>query len=112
MANLGEHFLDEVRRGLRGYKRLAEGTFEQLRDEEFFLQLDDEANSVAILIKHISGNLRSRFVDFLTSDGEKPDRRRDQEFILHPQPSRDELMRWWEQGWQAAFDAIEGLSAA
>jgi hypothetical protein len=102
-------YLEEVLRGMRGHKKLAEGAFEQLRDEDFFEQLDGEANSIAILIKHIAGNLRSRFTDFLTSDGEKPDRHRDQEFILGPRPSRAELMRWWEDGWRCAFDAIAAL---
>lgn len=102
-------YLVEMLRGMRGHKHLAEGAFEQLRDHEFFEQLDDEANSVAILIKHIAGNLRSRFRDFLTSDGEKPDRHRDQEFILEPRPSRAELMRWWDEGWQYCLDAIAAL---
>ena len=99
----------EALRSLRGHKRLAEGAFAQLRDEEFFLHLDDEANSIAILIKHLAGNMRSRFLNFLASDGEKPDRNRDQEFILDPQPSRPELMRWWEAGWKYVFEAITPL---
>ena len=109
--NVGAAYLEEALRSLRGHKRLAEGAFAQLRDEDFFLQLDDEANSIAILIKHLAGNMRSRFLDFLTSDGEKPDRNRDQEFIveLEPRPSRAELMRWWETGWKYVFDAITPL---
>jgi len=107
--NVGAAYLEEALRSLRGHKRLAEGAFAQLRDEDFFLQLDDEANSIAILIKHLAGNMRSRFLDFLASDGEKPDRNRDQEFILDPRPSRPELMRWWEAGWKYAFDAITPL---
>ena len=103
---IGAAYLEEALRSLRGHKRLAEGAFAQLRDEDFFLQLDDEANSIAILIKHLAGNMRSRFLDFLTSDGEKPDRNRDQEFVLDPRPSRPELMRWWEAGWKYVFDAI------
>src|SRR5438067_10621053 len=108
---IGAAYLEEARRSLRGHKRLAEGAFAQLRDEEFFLHLDDEANSIAILIKHLAGNMRSRFLDFLTSDGEKPDRNRDQEFVLDPRPSRPELMRWWEAGWKHVFDAITPLKA-
>jgi hypothetical protein len=108
---IGTAYLEEALRSLRGHKRLAEGAFAQLHDEDFFLQLDDEANSIAILIKHLAGNMRSRFVDFLTSDGEKPDRDRDQEFILEPRPSRAELMRWWEAGWKYVFDAITPLQA-
>ena len=106
---IGATYLEEALRSLRGHKRLAEGAFAQLRDEDFFLQLDDEANSIAILIKHLAGNMRSRFLNFLASDGEKPDRNRDQEFILDPQPSRPELMRWWEAGWKYVFEAITPL---
>ena|SRR5437588_8903865 len=106
---IGAAYLEEALRSLRGHKRLAEGAFAQLRDEDFFLQLDDEANSIAILIKHLAGNMRSRFLDFLSSDGEKPDRNRDQEFVLDPRPSRPELMRWWEAGWKYVFDAITPL---
>ena len=106
---IGAAYLEEALRSLRGHKRLAEGAFAQLRDEEFFLQLDDEANSIAILIKHLASNMRSRFLDFFTSDGEKPDRNRDQEFVLDPRPSRPELMRWWEAGWKYVFDAITPL---
>ncbi len=102
-------YLDEVRRALRGHKRLAEGAIAQLRDDELFLQADPEANSAAILLKHIGRNLWSRFTDFLTTDGEKPDRYRDQEFELSGKESREELLRIWESGWQAAFDTIASL---
>lgn len=105
----GSAYLDEMRRGFSGHKRLAEGALEQLRDEELFLQLDEEANSVGILIKHIGGNLRSRFTDFLISDGEKPDRNRDQEFVLGHAARRAELMRMWEEGWAAVFKALDEL---
>jgi len=106
-------YLEEARRSLRGYKRLAEGAFAQMGDVEFFFQLDPEANSVAIIIKHMSGNMHSRFTDFLTSDGEKPSRNRDQEFILDPQkhPTRAELLASWEAGWQLVFDALAPLEA-
>ena len=73
-------YLDEIRRNFRGYKRLAEGALAQLTDAEFFYAPDQESLSVALLMKHINGNQRSRFTDFLTTDGEKPDRNRDQEF--------------------------------
>lgn len=98
MGAIETHLLDEIGRQMRGHKRLAEGALAQLKDEDFFVALDPESNSVAILIKHIAGNMRSRFQDFLTSDGEKPDRHRDQEFELGAKPNREELMRWWEQG--------------
>jgi len=81
----------------------------QLRDEDFFVTLDPESNSVAILVKHLAGNMRSRFTDFLTTDGEKPDRFRDQEFELNSATTRADVMRWWEEGWSRVFAAIDTL---
>ena len=104
-------FFDEVFRGLRGHKRLADDAIAQLSDEQFFALPDPESNSVALMVKHMAGNMRSRFTDFLTSDGEKPDRNRDQEFVLQGRASRDEILRGWEQAWQLVFDAINGLQA-
>jgi Protein of unknown function (DUF1572) len=109
MTDLGSHYLDEVRRQFRGYKRLGEGAMTQLNDEHFFVTLDREANSVAVLVKHLAGNMRSRFTDFLTTDGEKPNRNRDQEFEIHNDTSRAEIMRWWEEGWSHVFSAIADL---
>src|SRR5271165_1920253 len=106
---VGKHYLDEVRRQFRGYKRMGEGAMAQLRDEDFFVTLDPESNSVAILVKHLSGNMRSRFTDFLTSDGEKPDRFRDQEFELTAATTRADVMKWWEEGWARVFTAIDAL---
>src|ERR671937_479402 len=80
------------------YKKLAERAMEQISDEEFFRTLDPEANSVAILVKHMAGSMRSRWTDFLTTDGEKPDRDRDSEFILDPGATRETVARWWEEG--------------
>ena len=77
--DIAAHYLDEARRQLRGHKRMGERAMSQLRDEDFFVTIDPESNSVAILVKHLAGNMRSRFSDFLTSDGEKPDRKRDSE---------------------------------
>src|ERR1700752_4224122 len=99
MTDLGSHYLDEVRRQFRGYKRLGEGAMTQLKDDDFFVTLDPEANSVAILVKHLAGNMRSRFTDFLTTDGEKPDRFRDREFEVTPATTHAEVMQWWETGW-------------
>jgi hypothetical protein len=87
-TDIATHYLDEARRQMRGYKRLGEGAMTQLRDEELLVTLDHESNSVAVLVKHLAGNMRSRFIDFLTSDGEKPDRFRDQEFDLGPSTTR------------------------
>ncbi len=102
-------YYDEARRSLRGHKRLAEGAFAQISDEEFFHLIDPEANSVALIVKHMAGNMRSRFTDFLTSDGEKPDRNRDTEFEMTPGTTRAEVMEWWERGWKIVFEAIDGL---
>ena len=103
------HYLDEAHRQMRGHKRLAEGAMAQLKDEELFVTLDPESNSIAVIVKHMAGNMRSRFTDFLTTDGEKPDRYRDQEFELSPATTRGDLTKWWEQGWARVFDAIESL---
>jgi hypothetical protein len=103
------HYLDEAHRQMRGHKRLAEGAMAQLKDEELFVTLDPESNSIAVIVKHMAGNMRSRFTDFLTTDGEKPDRYRDQEFDLSPATTRGDLTKWWEQGWARVFEAIESL---
>ncbi|MFZ0731441.1 MAG: DUF1572 family protein [Candidatus Sulfotelmatobacter sp.] len=108
-ADLAAHYLEEIRRQFRGHKRMGEAAMSQLRDDEFFVQLDPESNSVAILVKHLAGNMRSRFTDFLTSDGEKPDRFRDREFELTPATTRADVMTWWEEGWACVFAAIESL---
>jgi len=107
--DVGAHYLEEVRRQFRGYKRLGEGAIAQLKDEELFVVLDPESNSVAILVKHLAGNMRSRFTDFLTTDGEKPDRHRDQEFELNSGTTRADVLRWWEQGWAQVFSAVAAL---
>ena|SRR5207248_413123 len=93
------------------YKKLAEGAMQQVSDKELFISLDEEMNSIAIVVKHMAGNMRSRWTDFLTSDGEKPDRNRDTEFIAPP-ATRNELMRLWDEGWGRVFQALEPLSDA
>jgi uncharacterized damage-inducible protein DinB len=102
-------YLDEARRCFREYKRLAEGTFVQLRPEEWLRTIDSEANSVGAIVKHMAGNMRSRWTDFLTSDGEKPDRNRDQEFVLDSSTTPEQIRGWWEAGWQCVFQAVEPL---
>ncbi|HZZ15926.1 MAG TPA: DUF1572 family protein [Candidatus Sulfotelmatobacter sp.] len=109
MTDIAAHYLEEAGRQFRGHKRMAESAMSQLRDEDFFVTLDPEANSVAILVKHLAGNMRSRFTDFLTSDGEKPDRFRDREFELATGTTRAEVMKWWEEGWNCVFAAINSL---
>ena len=111
-ADLGTHYLAESIDGLRSLKTLAEGAIAQLADEELFAQLDSESNSIAIIMRHISGNLRSRWRDFLTSDGEKPDRDRDGEFEPPPTATRTALLDEWENGWRCAFDALAALQPA
>ena len=105
----GAAYLDEARRSFRGYKRMAEEAVAQVKDEELFRLLDPEDNSIAIVMKHMSGNMRSRWTDFLTTDGEKPDRHRDSEFILDSQTTRIELLQWWESGWNLVFEAVASL---
>jgi hypothetical protein len=95
----------------RYYKKLAEGAMEQASDEQLFVALDDEMNSIAIVVKHLAGNMRSRWTDFLSSDGEKTDRNRDSEFV-EPPANRADLMRVWNDGWDRLFGALEPLSDA
>ncbi len=95
----------------RYYKKLAERAMEQVTDEQLFALLDEEANSIAIVVKHMAGNMRSRWTDFLTSDGEKPDRDRDGEFV-DPPATRKALLELWEDGWSRLFQALEPLSDA
>jgi len=109
MSDIASHYLDEIRRQLRGHKRMAESAMAQVEDKDIFTAIDPEANSIAVLVKHIAGNARSRFTDFLTSDGEKPDRFRDREFELSGVTSREEVMRWWEEGWEIIFATLDSL---
>jgi Protein of unknown function (DUF1572) len=95
----------------RQYKKLADRAMEQVADEQLFAALDPETNSIAIIVKHLSGNMRSRWTDFLTTDGEKPDRDRDGEFV-DPPPTREALLNAWEDGWQRLFAALGPLSEA
>ena len=107
--NLAQHYLENVIAEFRSLKKLGDRAMEQLDDEQLFVTLDAESNSVAVLVKHLAGNMRSRWTDFLTSDGEKPDRYRDQEFVIDSNTKRAELIEWWERGWRYVFDAIEAL---
>lgn len=95
----------------RHYKNLAERAVEQVADEQLFSTLDEEGNSIAVLVKHLAGNMRSRWTDFLTTDGEKPSRDRDAEFETPP-ANRSELMNLWEHGWNCLLEALESLSDA
>ena len=93
----------------RYYKLLAERSMEQLTDEQLATTLDVESNSIAVIVKHITGNMRSRFTEFLTTDGEKPDRCRDLEFEDPPQ-TRDVLLALWDSGWACLFHSLELLT--
>src|SRR5580700_10085450 len=93
----------------RYYKKLAERAMAQVTEEQLLSVLDSEMNSIAVIVKHMAGNMRSRWTDFLTSDGEKPDRNRDSEFT-DPPATRQALLALWEQGWQYLFSALESLS--
>ena len=108
---LGSHYLQDAVLQFRGLKALAERALAQVSDAELFAALDEESNSLAAIMKHISGNQRSRWTDFLTSDGEKPDRNRDTEFEVESAETRDSVMRRWEQGWDCLFRALEPLGA-
>ncbi len=93
----------------RQYKKWAEGAMSQISDDQLFTALDPESNSIAIIIKHMAGNMRSRWTDFLTTDGEKPDRNRDSEFEDAP-ATREALMALWDDGWNRLFGALSPLS--
>ncbi len=102
-------YLAEVLRLLRQYKQLAERAVAQAGADAAFRVTDAGANSIAVLLKHMAGNMRSRWTDFLTTDGEKPDRNRDAEFGLEPGTTLDRVMTWWEDGWRRTFAALEAL---
>ncbi len=106
--SLAEHYLKDALTVFRNLKRMAERAAAQLSDEEFFHAIDAESNSVALIMKHMAGNMRSRWTDFLTSDGEKPDRHRDSEFLLEGEDRRAVEERW-EAGWRCVFGALEPL---
>jgi hypothetical protein len=109
MTGIIENYYADALKSFRNYKKLAERAIEQVSDEQFFRQIDPESNSIAIIVKHIAGNLHSRWRDFLNSDGEKPNRDRDTEFELI-EDTRDSLMQFWETGWQTLFDNIGPLT--
>ena len=104
-------YLDESRETFRTLKKLAEGAMAQVTDAQLFAALDAESNSMAVIVKHMAGNMRSRWTDFLTSDGEKPDRHRDSEFV-DPPATRAAVLELWQAGWDCVFGALEPLSDA
>ncbi len=107
----GAEYLKEALRQFRGLKKVADRAMAQTAEADFFTALDVESNSIALLVKHLAGNMRSRWTDFLTSDGEKPGRNRDSEFLIEPGDTREDLQRRWNEGWTLLLSAIEPLSA-
>jgi len=108
--SLAQAYLADAAALFRHQKRLADRAMAQIDDDAFFALLDPEANSVAVLVKHLAGNMRSRWRDFLTSDGEKPDRNRDSEFVIEPGQDRAWLMDYWASGWDTLLGAIDSLT--
>jgi hypothetical protein len=106
--SLAQHYLQDAVRVFRKQKQLADGAAAQVSDAEFFRTIDAESNSIALIMKHMAGNLRSRWTNFLTSDGEKPDRRRDSEFIVEGE-DRAAILERWEAGWRTVFETLESL---
>jgi hypothetical protein len=101
--------IDAITKRFKAYKEMAEKAFGQVSDAQLHQPLDENTNSIAVIVKHMSGNLRSRFTDFLTSDGEKPDRDRDSEFV-DDFPDRRAILAIWEDGWRCLFDALSPLA--
>jgi hypothetical protein len=102
------NYITDTLAAFRSYKKMAEKALDQVSDEEFFRAIDPESNPLAVIVKHIGGNLSSRWTDFLTTDGEKPDRLRDSEFVSD-EDTRAGLMELWETGWRALFNTLEQL---
>jgi uncharacterized protein DUF1572 len=104
-------YLHDILRTYRNYKALGEGALNQVSDRDLQTVLDSDSNSIAVIVKHLGGSLRSRFTDFLTTDGEKPHRDRDREFeVLQEGLSRDDMMVWWNDGWTVALTSLESLT--
>jgi len=111
-ADLASAYLANIVSMFRNYKALGEKAIAQTPDEALLTELDANSNSIAVVVKHVGGNLRSRFRDFLTSDGEKPDRHRDGEFELDAHVSRAQMMQWWDDGWTILLRELEALTPA
>jgi Protein of unknown function (DUF1572) len=107
---IGAHYLEDARRQFGKLKTQGESAMAQVADADFFRAPDPESNSIAIIVKHVAGNMRSRWTNFLTSDGEKPDRNRDGEFVVEAGDTRQSIMARWETGWKLLFDALAELT--
>lgn len=107
---VSELYLRNIARTYRNYKALGEKAIAQVQhDADLHVQPDPDSNSIAVIVKHLAGNLRSRFRDFLTTDGEKPDRRRDEEFEMPERVTREELLRWWDEAWTVTLSTLNAL---
>ena len=104
-----QHYLDDCLLQLRKLKAQADKAIAQIDDDALFAVLDPEANSIALIMKHMAGNMRSRWTDFLTSDGEKPDRGRDREFERYASDTKEAVLAAWEDGWNRVIEAISSL---
>ena len=104
-----QHYLDDTLLQFRKLKTQAEKAVAQIEDGQLTAVLDPESNSIAVIMRHMAGNMRSRWTDFLTSDGEKPDRNRDEEFVISAETTRAQILAWWDEGWTRVLDAIASL---
>ena len=108
--SIAANYLASVRKSFRTYKTLGDKALAQLAaDEDVLRAIGEESNSIAVIVKHLRGNMRSRWTDFLTSDGEKPDRKRDEEFVVGERVTRGDVLGWWEEGWGYALRALDAL---
>jgi hypothetical protein len=110
MTDIGKNYLDSIKKELQKLKSLGDHSFSQIKDEDFFFSPDEETNSIAIIIRHMSGNMLSRWTDFLTSDGEKEWRKRDEEFEKLFYTDEEDIVQRWEDGWKCCMDAIDSIN--
>jgi hypothetical protein len=108
-VSLWKAYLEDIRFSFRKHKELAEKAIRQVEDQAFFGRPGEHSNSIAVIVKHVAGNLASRWTDFLTTDGNKPWRDRDAEFVIGPHDTRVNLLAAWDRGWAALFQTLESL---
>ncbi|MDZ4711267.1 MAG: DUF1572 family protein [bacterium] len=108
-SSISNHYLENSLREFQGLKALGDRTFSQIKDEDFFWAPDEESNSIAIIVRHLKGNMLSRWTDFLTTDGEKESRKRDEEFEKLFYTDKDDVLAEWENGWKCVFEAVTSL---
>lgn len=108
--NIGKHYLENSIHEFKKTKDLGDKSFAQIKDEDFFWSPDEESNSIAIIVRHLSGNMISRWTDFLTTDGEKESRKRDEEFEKIFYTDKDDVISRWEKGWKNLFKTLESLT--